>query len=276
MNTIGLFSTELVMPVMVKAMYVNVNADNGQFTTGIHLSVKLTNILYVMNKRCLINVATGDFYCKMQQRLIDSFSKAIDRSVVMDSGVYLDAIHYRKGKGIDLLYWQNRLPKGSRSHEESPYGFKIHAIKAAYEMGYTSILWIDSPAYAVKEDISPIFDKIEKEGYYAMSHIDPLENYLSPECEYYFSVNKETIKKEELNLPSGSCYGFKISQCCGDKVFNDLQHHENVGLFRSEKIGFRHDETVLALILRKHSYPVFTFDPLFQSDSPECVIKSGG
>lgn len=230
-----------------------------------------------MNKRAIVNVATGDFYCKMQERLVQSFSRSVD---------YL-ATHYRSGeysfgtalneyKGIDLHIWNDCLPKGSRSHSESPYGFKVWAIKAAYEMGYTSILWLDSPAYAVKEDISPIFDKIEKEGYYAMSHIDPLENWIAP------SRNPYTIEElKGLNLPSGSCYGFHLNGWGnGEQLFYQLMSDEKDGLFGSEVFGegkwHRHDEAMLALNMYSLSLPVFTFDPLFQSDSPECVIKSGG
>lgn len=226
-----------------------------------------------MNKRCIVNVATGDFYCKMQERLIQSFSNSVDKSIVMDSGVYLDALHHRRGTGIDLLYWKDCLPVGSRPHSESPYGFKVHAIKAAYEKGYTSILWLDSPAYAVKEDVSPIFDKIEKEGYYAMSHIDPLENWVSQEVIDKYHIG--FISLDELNLPSGSCYGFHFTEPDNHLFFN-LQQAEACGLFKSSDLKHRHDEAILAMVLLQARKPVFTFDPLFQSNSPECVIKSGG
>lgn len=227
-----------------------------------------------MNKRAIVNVATGDFYCKMQERLIQSFSNSVDKAIVMDSGVYLDVIHCGVDRRIDLLYWKDGLPKGSRSHSESPYGFKVHAIKVAYEMGYTSILWLDSPAYAVKEDISPIFDKIEKEGYYAMSHIDPLENWVGDEAKSHFDVTEDSLKG--MNLPSGSCYGFDISHPSGFDLVSDMIAYEATGFFKSKSQNHRHDEAIIALCMRRRKLPVFTFDPLFQSDSPECVIKSGG
>jgi hypothetical protein len=210
-----------------------------------------------MNKRCIVNVATGEFYGKMQERLVESLSQSIDY-------------------GIDLMTWSDCLPEGSRLHSESPYGFKVHAIKAAYEKGYTSILWLDSPAYAVKEDVSPIFEKIEKEGYYAMSHIDPLENWVGDTVlKYYNNVRREALVGK--NLPSGSCYGFDFTSR-GGSIFHGMQRAEEAGMFKSEPIGegtwHRHDEAILAMELG--SLKIFTNDPLFQSDSPECVIKSGG
>jgi hypothetical protein len=249
-----------------------------------------------MNKRAVVNVATGDFYCKMQQRLLKSFMQVTDNCLQhkISDGIYkpfgiksLDGVGVAANStGIDLLLWHDCFPKGSRAHSDSPYGFKVHAIKAAYEMGYTSVLWLDSPAYAVKEDISPIFEKIEKEGYYAMSHIDPLENWVGNEALSSFGYDREILKG--LNLPSGSCYGFRIDGpmptnwplCDTPELFWDLYLQEADNLFQSEVIGHgkwhRHDEAILALNLLKRGLPVFAFDPLFQSDSSECIIKSGG
>lgn len=225
-----------------------------------------------MNKRCIVNVATGDFYCKMQKRLAESFTPCVEKIVY--NGRYGVGHNDGKGKGIDLLLWDDILPLNSRPHEVSPYGFKVHAINSAYRRGYTSILWIDSPAYAVKDDISPIFDKIEKEGYYAMSHIDPLENWM---CEKAMNAYAKTYSDlKGLNLPSGTCYGFDFKNMTTRNLFSLFEHDEREGLFKSfPGSTHRHDESILALILLSLDLPVFTFDPLFQSDSPECVIRSG-
>lgn len=233
-----------------------------------------------MNKHCIVNVSTGDFYCKMQERLHKSFAGSIDSVIIFAcdiNGIQFPVkLKYRETTGIELLLWRNILPLGSRPHSESPYGFKVHAIKAAYEMGYTSILWLDSPAYAVKEDISPIFEKIEKEGYYAMSHIDPLCNYVGNEASYEWGVTLKQLDNEGLNLPSGSCYGFNLNSSIGLQVYSSVLTAEKAGFFKSSDKRHRHDEAILALILRAYNKSIFTFDPLFQSDSPECVIKSGG
>jgi hypothetical protein len=238
-----------------------------------------------MNKRCVVNVATGEFYCKMQERLVKSFYR-------FDKPQDADMLRFADGQQIytswlhrfDLITWRNELPSGSLRHEQSPYGFKAHAIKAAYEMGYTSVLWLDSPAYEIKEDLSPIFEKIEKEGYYAMSHCDPLENWVGDTALTVYQWPREKLMGH--NLPSGSCYGFRVDGPMPDameqkkELFWDFYFQEQDGLFRSEVIGegkwHRHDEAILALCLIDRGLPIFTFDPLFQSDHPECLIKSGG
>lgn len=232
-----------------------------------------------MNKRAIVNVATGEFYCKMQERLNQSFTKSVNGTYYFDKwgGGRNENAEYDPSKP-DLILWTDVLPKGSRPHSESPYGFKVHAIRAAYEMGYTSILWLDSPAYAVKEDISPIFDKIEKEGYYAMSHIDPLENWVGKRLLDTLHIDRSLLNG--LNLPSGSCYGFDLNNPTGKMLFEKLESAELLGFFESEQIKegswHRHDEAVLAILLYQIRLQCFTFDPLFQSDSPKCVIKSGG
>lgn len=234
----------------------------------------LLNSILHMNKRCIVNVATGDFYCKQQKRLRASLKN-------------IDAVYYNGScnsfsnsceQGIDLMLWTDQLPPGSKPHSESPYGFKVHAIKYAYERGYTSILWLDSSAHAVKEDVSPIFEKIEKEGYYVMSHIDPLENWVGNVALKYYNIDRSLLLGH--NLPSGSCYGFDLTKDIIKVLFSEFEHAEERGLFKSEILSetscHRHDEAILALLMHDYGIPVFYRDPLFQSDSPECVIKSGG
>lgn len=210
-----------------------------------------------MNKRCIVNVSTGEFYIKQQNRLIDSVMPFVKM-------------------GGRMMYWHDEFP-GDITHEKSPYGFKPRAIKYAYSEGYTSILWCDSPAGAVKEDITPIFEKIEQHGYYAMSHHDPLENWVGDTALKRFGMTRDQLRG--FHLPSGSCYGFDLSQVWVRRLFDLFCQYEEEGLFKSEVIGpdkwHRHDEAILALLLMQFNLPVFFNDPLFQSDSPECVIRSG-
>lgn len=232
-----------------------------------------------MNKRVVVNVATGPFYINLQERLINSFLKSVENITL----IYPDrTAQWETGKrtGIDLICWRDLFPPGSRPHTESPYGFKIHAIKHANEKGYTSVLWVDSPAYAVQKDVSPIFEKIEKEGYYAMSHIDPLINQVGDTYLKFYRMKRE--KLDGFNLPSGSCYGFDlynpVGKGHGAEIFRTLQHDEFRGLFKNETTeewNHRHDEACLAGTLKRMKKEVFLYDPLFQSDRDECVIKSG-
>lgn len=212
------------------------------------------------NTRAIVNVSTGDFYQSQQANMIDSFNPLILSSLF----------------NIEILTWKD-FPDGSKTHDQSPYGFKLHAIKKAYELHYATVLWLDSPAHCVAADITPIFEKIEQHGYYAMSHHDPLENWVGDTALKRFGMTRDQLKG--FHLPSGSCYGFDLSSQWVRDMFNEICQCEEDGLFKSEVIGpdkwHRHDEAILALVLIKWGMPVFFNDPLFQSDSPECVIRSG-
>lgn len=232
-----------------------------------------------MNKRAIVNVATGPLYIKLQERLVNSFLKSVDKISI----IYADrTAEWETGlhTGIDLICWRDIFPPGSRPHSESPYGFKVHALKYANDKGYASVLWIDAPAYQVKKNVSPIFDKIEKESYYAMSHIDPLINQVGDTYLKFYRMKRE--KLEGYNLPSGSCFGFDLTNPVGmgvgAKIFETLRHDEFRGLFKSETTdewNHRHDEACLAGTLKRMKLEVFLYDPLFQSNHDDCVIKSG-
>lgn len=238
-----------------------------------------------MNKRCIVNVATGPFYIKLQERLVNSFLRAVDNISI----IYPDRTaewNTDRGTGVDLVCWRDLLPPGSPSHADSPYGFKTFAIDDALSRGYTSVLWLDSPAYAVAQSVAPLFESIEKNGYYAMSHIDPLNNWINDRTLERMAVGRDDI--DDYNLPSGSCYGFDLKETdvigeeyfkSGLSIFRTLQQLEKEGYFKSEVMSavacHRHDEACLAAILIKQGLPVLLHDPLFQSKEDECVIRSG-
>lgn len=238
-----------------------------------------------MNKRVIVNVATGDFYIKMQERLVNTFIRSVDKISI----IYPDRVaEWETGRntGIDLICWRH-FPPGSPTHHDSPYGFKVYAISDANTRGYTSVLWVDSPAYAVAQNMSPLFEKIEKDGYYAMSHIDPLSNWINDKTLDRMAVSR--IETAGFNLPSGSCYGFNLEDNgatgedyfkSGLSIFRTLKQLETEGYFRSEVMSdvacHRHDEACLAAILIKNGLPIHLHDPLFQSKEDECLIRSGG
>src|SRR5690348_3503692 len=58
----------------------------------------------------------------------------------------------------------SELPEGSPSHKDSPYEFKIHAIKKAFEYDDV-VLWADASMWRVG-DLSRIEDIIKRDGYF--------------------------------------------------------------------------------------------------------------
>ena len=94
---------------------------------------------------CIINVAIGREYPRGQDRLEASLSKF--------------------GAPSARLYWRNRLPPGSPSHQRVPYAFKPYAFRFAQRAGYELVLWLDAALTAIKP-LGPIFARIESEGYF--------------------------------------------------------------------------------------------------------------
>ena len=98
-----------------------------------------------MKKRAIISVGVGRAYPRAIRRLRQSL---ID--VGFDGEVFL---------------WEDCYPPGSPTHQEVPDAFEAYAFQYAIEQGCTSILWLDSVAFAVKKP-DPIFEIMETEGAY--------------------------------------------------------------------------------------------------------------
>lgn len=71
---------------------------------------------------------------------------------------------FRVGFDGDFIYWDEQAPEGCPAHFEAPFAFKTYCFNVAKRMGYSQILWIDSPCIALRS-LSPIFDEITKYGY---------------------------------------------------------------------------------------------------------------
>ena len=97
-----------------------------------------------MSKRCIINVAVGQWYPRGLARLRKSLSDV--------------------GFDGEFIGWDNCYPPGSPKHEDVPDAFKSYAFQDALRKGYTSILWLDASCWAIKP-VEPIFDWIEKHGH---------------------------------------------------------------------------------------------------------------
>src|SRR3990172_10468450 len=48
------------------------------------------------------------------------------------------------------FFYKNSLPKGARPFLQSLYGFKVHAIQAARDSGFTKVAWMDAAMVLLK------------------------------------------------------------------------------------------------------------------------------
>ena len=81
--------------------------------------------------------------------------------VTFANGNYLNLVkrqenEFKKHLDCDYFCFTDFSQVGSPSHIEHPYAFKPYSIKKVLDLGYTNILWADSPVYAIS-NVSYIF-----------------------------------------------------------------------------------------------------------------------
>lgn len=94
-------------------------------------------------KRCIVNLVTHA-YIRGQRRLLDSLKK--------------------HGYHDSLSTWSCEYPKGSPTHHQVPYAFKLYCLKQAHRDGSEVLLWLDASMWATRHP-DPLFRFIEEQGY---------------------------------------------------------------------------------------------------------------
>lgn len=96
-------------------------------------------------RRTIVNVAVGSWYPRGQRRLRQTL--------------------FNVGFDGETIFWDDRLPPGCPTHEQSPYAFKAHALNMVGTQGAEAVLWCDASTWFLR-DPSPLFERIERDGYY--------------------------------------------------------------------------------------------------------------
>jgi hypothetical protein len=182
-----------------------------------------------------ISVAFGPRYVEQQKRLHESILQ------------FYSADHH--------IQWTDTLPPGSKSHSESLYGFKVHAVKHALDKGYKRIIWVD-PACIVKKPVEYYFEL----GLPIIAAKDDnlLKNHIATSKLMWWSA---TIVPAAWHLVGGSLYVFDFTHPDCEKIFNIWYACEQAGGFGSQKElsserinKHRSDESCLAMALYTNGY----------------------
>ena len=169
--------------------------------------------------RCIVTVATEE-YVPLQERMVESLSAA----------------GYRDG----LLRWTDSLPPGSPSHEQAPYGFKVYAFREARRRGFTSVLWLDAPAF-VRAGLDPLFEGIERDGHFFVGGEERLGRGSSDACLEAFSLSR--AEAMGAGLMNGTFIGLDLTRPRTLLWFEEWGRACERGLFNGNH-GHRHDEAV--------------------------------
>ena len=188
---------------------------------------------------CIINVSNGAWYPTGAMRQRKS----------------LRAVGY----GGKYHSWVNSYPEGCPSHQAAPYAFKPYAFKWAIKQGYDSIIWMDSAVWA-KKNPQPIFDQIDKDGYFVLQNGWTSGEWCTDRQLQAFDLTREEALK--IPHPLACVVGINIARSEGLELFREYIKNVNLfpGAWTNENgevspdkrvLGSRHDQAVLGLIMHK-------------------------
>lgn len=206
---------------------------------------------------CFVSVAFGDKrYIEQQARLKHSILQ-----------IYPDA---------PLFFWTNEMPPGSRSMNESLYGFKPHAVKYALDQGYKQIMFFD-PAIILVKPIDFYQDIVKDYGVLAAQDDNKLTKFCYDKALDSYYITREDIK--DWHLVGGSFYYFDFDFTLCKTIFNTWLSSELRGLFGSQKEqaseqlkGHRNDEAMMALALYTSGSKPLTGDVRYNCENDEVAI----
>lgn len=166
-------------------------------------------------KHCVVSVGIGGWYAKGVDRLHKSL-------------IY-------HGYTGDVITWKEQLPPGSFTHKESPYGFKVYAIKEAIRLGYKQIIWFDASAWCIKNP-EYLLDVVNNQGYYFWSSGHNCAQTCNDRSLEYFGINRD--QAELMHDLSSGCVALNLENEIALKFFNRWAQAETNGIFQGSR---KHD-----------------------------------
>jgi hypothetical protein len=146
-------------------------------------------------------------------------------------------------------------------HRDFPYYFKVDALLAASQKA-DGLLWADSSVFATgKGSLAPLFEHIEREGYYLGNNGCNNAVWCNDVSLAAFGVTRDEAEKQ--CQVDAACYGLSPCHPTGRLILDELIAHRD--LFKGSRTndlktesqdarceGHRHDQSVLSLIAIKH------------------------
>ncbi len=152
---------------------------------------------------------------------------------------------------------------GSPSHAENPYAFKVYCIEYARKLGYSTILYIDSSLYPIK-NCDAMFDYMEENGHLMQKAGHMFRTWTNNRCREYFNVTDEEMQNVELYSAGFTGLDFthprsveffeKWKASCDAGIFKGPWHKKDITYKASDFTncpnheGFRHDMSCASII----------------------------
>lgn len=167
---------------------------------------------FTQTKPCIISCGVGGWYAAGIDRLEHSLN-----------------LH---GFAGDTIFWRNKYPLHSPTHQDNPYAFKIAAFKEAFNRGYKIVIWLDCSFWCIKNP-HDILDIIVDKGNFAFRSGYNCANT----CTDALLADVGITRDEAENIPETATgiVGINIENPEGKMVFDFWEEFCNKGLFKNSR-----------------------------------------
>ena len=179
----------------------------------------------------------------------------------------------------DFIAIQGEDSIGAPKHDKNSYAFKIYAIQEAINRGYTSILYLDTSAYAVA-NIDAIFDIIELDRYFMEEAGHYAGTWTNDRALKYFGLSRDEAMK--ITMYSAGFTGLDFTNdiaCPFYMMWIDAMSAgcfkgkwDNKGFTQSKDTrceGHRHDMSCASIIAKTLQMKYQSGGSYFQYGAPE-------
>lgn len=146
--------------------------------------------------------------------------------------------------GYKTLFFEDYQP-GWPTHQQSPYAFKIYAIKEALKIDPV-VLWADSSFYRVG-DLSIIEKIIVDEGFFGEESGHYCWDWANDHCRNYHQLKKE----EGLIMYSAGMTGINRDSPVAMEFLSQWDKSEKAGCFKGDYSNHRHDMVNASIIAQR-------------------------
>jgi hypothetical protein len=164
--------------------------------------------------------------------------------------------------GYDIFTYTTFESIGSPTHEESPYEFKLHAIRAVYMKGYDIVIWCDSIIQLLRP-ITSWIPEIQKRGVYLQKDGHRLGNWANDHALEEFGVKRDDVMAEGTTIyacvmafdfrhPITKRFLYRWKQCADKGLFRGKWNNKDRSESQDPRCeGHRHDQTCAELVARE-------------------------
>lgn len=151
--------------------------------------------------------------------------------------------------GAKYLMFDSYEAIGSPTHQESPYEFKVHAIRTAMQHD-PIVLWCDASMWRVG-DLSVIENIIKTDGYFMEAAGHYVKDWCNQNARNYFNIQ---TSEHGFTMFSAGLLGLNFDNRDARFWFSLWEDAAKAGCFRGDWSNHRHDMTCGSIIAQRMGF----------------------